>query len=121
MIIGINHVQITIPEGNEGEAKKFYCEFLGLKEIEKPKELRLNGGFWMQIGSIQVHVGIENGIDRKKNKTHIAYEVHGIELWKIKLCKKNIAIEIPRKIQGYNRLEFRDPFGNRVEFIERES
>ena len=36
MLIGINHVQITIPEGQEQAAREFYCDLLGLKEIEKP-------------------------------------------------------------------------------------
>ena len=52
MLIGVNHVQITIPEGQEKEAKEFYCNLLGLEEVEKPSVLKPNGGFWMQLGNI---------------------------------------------------------------------
>ena len=36
MIRGINHVQLTIPRGSEEKARHFYCQTLGLPEIEKP-------------------------------------------------------------------------------------
>ena len=36
-ILGVEHVQITIPVGAEREAREFYCYFLGLSEIEKPR------------------------------------------------------------------------------------
>ncbi len=49
MIIGVDHAQITIPKGFEKEAKKFYCEFLGLKEIEKPENRKKNGGFLARV------------------------------------------------------------------------
>ncbi|MDQ0226474.1 catechol 2,3-dioxygenase-like lactoylglutathione lyase family enzyme [Metabacillus niabensis] len=47
MIIGLHHVQITIPKGGEKEGKNFYCHLLGLPEIEKPKSLKGRGGFWL--------------------------------------------------------------------------
>ena len=31
MMIGVNHVQITIPEGMEQEARQFYCGLMGLR------------------------------------------------------------------------------------------
>jgi catechol 2,3-dioxygenase-like lactoylglutathione lyase family enzyme len=40
MIVGIDHVQITILVGSEAEARTFYCGLLGLPEIEKPLALR---------------------------------------------------------------------------------
>ena len=45
MILGLHHAQITIPNGAEKEAKQFYCNVLGLEEIEKPKSLKGRGGF----------------------------------------------------------------------------
>src|SRR5262249_47270927 len=57
MIIGIDHVQITIPANAVAEARAFYCGLLGLREVEKPAALRGWGGFWLQAGDRQVHVG----------------------------------------------------------------
>ena len=63
-ILGLHHAQITIPRGTEAQGRKFYCDLLGLPEIEKPASLQGRGGFWLQVGSQQVHVGIEDGIER---------------------------------------------------------
>src|SRR5262245_11354 len=60
----IHHVQITIPRGAEGVARRFYCEILGLQEIEKPVELRARGGLWLRISDQEVHIGTEDGVDR---------------------------------------------------------
>lgn len=50
MILGLHHAQITIPKGSEEEGKHFYCNVLGLEEIEKLVSLRGRGGFWLQGG-----------------------------------------------------------------------
>lgn len=117
-IQGIHHIQITIPKGAEAEAKAFYCDFLGLMEIEKPDSLKGRGGFWLQIGPQQVHVGSEDGIDRQATKAHIAYAVQGVWGWQAKIAAYGLKVADSIPIPGYNRFEFRDPFGNRVEFIE---
>ena len=40
----LDHVQICIPEGEEIEARRFYCDVLQLEEIEKPEYLKKMGG-----------------------------------------------------------------------------
>ena len=117
MILRVNHIQITIPVGMEDKAKYFYCNLLGLVEIEKPATLEINGGFWLQLGKIQIHIGVENSIDRDKTKAHIAYEVTDIDIWRKKLETKNITIIENELIPGFERFEFRDPFGNKIEIM----
>jgi catechol 2,3-dioxygenase-like lactoylglutathione lyase family enzyme len=119
MILSIHHAQITIPKGRESEARSFYCEFLGLKEIPKPDSLAGRGGFWLELGEMQVHIGIEDGIERSNSKAHIAYLVDDLEAWRTKLTEHNIETADGIQIPNYRRFEFRDPFGNRVEFMER--
>lgn len=118
MILGVHHVQITIPKGAEEEGQAFYCNVLGLEEIEKPETLKPNGGFWLKAGDFEIHVGVEDGFNRLKTKAHIAYQVKDITLWKEKLKQHNIEILTSIPIPGYERFEFRDPFGNRVEMIQ---
>ncbi|WP_078555183.1 VOC family protein [Bacillus alkalicellulosilyticus] len=118
MILGLHHAQITIPKGKETEGKRFYCDVLGLKEIEKPESLKGRGGFWLDLGSYQVHVGTEDGFDRNTTKAHLAYEVDDISYWKKRLEQHHIKVEESVAIPGYERFEFRDPFGNRVEMIK---
>ncbi|MGI8670198.1 MAG: VOC family protein [Aridibacter sp.] len=119
MILQIHHAQITIPKNAEDEARKFYCEFLGLKEIEKPEPLKNRGGFWLELNDLQIHIGTEDNFDRTKTKAHLAYLVEDLENWCMKLEAENIAVQEGIKIPNYKRFEFRDPFGNRVEFLQK--
>ncbi|WP_214793436.1 MULTISPECIES: VOC family protein [unclassified Exiguobacterium] len=118
MITGIHHVQLTIPTGAEQEAKAFYCDFLGLHEIEKPDSLKGRGGFWLQVGDRSVHVGAEDNVERQKTKAHIAYAVTDLGHWKTALREKEITYSEGIPIPGFDRFEFRDPFGNRIEMIQ---
>jgi len=119
MIRGIHHVQLTVPRGKEADAREFYCEFLGFPEIAKPASLLGRGGLWVMAGDRPVHIGVEEGVDRSATKAHIAYEVENLSRWKEKLAGRGIAAMQGIPIPGWNRFEFRDPFGNRVEFLER--
>lgn len=115
----INHVQISIPKGEEETAREFYCAFLSLEEIPKPEPLRARGGFWMLAGRFQIHVGVEEEHDRTRtSKAHIAYEVSDLEDWRAKLISRGIKVTDGIPIPGCSRFEFRDPFGNRIEFME---
>ena len=119
MIIGIHHAQITIPKGKEPEARKFYCGVLGLKEIAKPKSLQERGGFWLQVGDKQVHLGVQGGAEGILSRAHVAYEVSDLDYWRATIASRGIGILFGEPIPGYNRFEFRDPFGNRVEMIQK--
>jgi len=118
MILGIDHVQITVPANAVAEARAFYCGLLGLREIEKPAVLRERGGFWLEVGDRQVHVGTEEGVDRIKTKAHVAYAVTDLAAWRSRLAAAGVAIVDGIPIPGRDRFEFRDAFGNRVELIE---
>jgi catechol 2,3-dioxygenase-like lactoylglutathione lyase family enzyme len=118
MIAGVDHVQITVPTDAVEEARAFYCGLLGLSEIEKPSALQKRGGFWLQVRDRQVHVGIEEGVERRATKAHVAYSVTGLAEWRSRLETAKVEILDAIPIPGFNRFEFRDPFGNRVEFIE---
>ncbi len=118
MLLQIHHTQITISKGVENEAREFYCDFLGLKEIPKPESLQGRGGFWLELGGLQIHVGTEDDFDRTKTKAHIAYLVKDLESWRRRLGEKGVKILEGVPIPNYKRFEFRDPFGNRVEFLE---
>jgi hypothetical protein len=57
-------------------------------------------------------------VDRAATKAHLAYEVTGLDLWRYRLAEEGIEVFESVSISGYERFEFRDPFGNRVEMIE---
>jgi catechol 2,3-dioxygenase-like lactoylglutathione lyase family enzyme len=118
MITGIHHVQITVPIGAEDEARAFYGKLLGLPEIPKPESLRGRGGFWLRVGGRDLHIGVEDGVDRSRSKAHVAYTVDDLEAWRSTLEAAGIAVIESIPIPGHDRFEVRDPFGNRVEMIQ---
>jgi catechol 2,3-dioxygenase-like lactoylglutathione lyase family enzyme len=113
----IDHVQLSIPAGAEEAARRFYEGTLGLEEIEKPEALKANGGLWYKIADAQLHLGIDER--RGKTKSHPAFEVEALE--EIKNYFQNAGVEIREetRIPGVERFSFFDPFGNRIEFLER--
>jgi len=116
----IHHVQITIPPGSEAEAeaRRFYGDLLGLREVAKPAALAGRGGLWFEIGTRQLHLGVEAEDHRTPSRAHVAWEVRDLPAWRDRLeAAGAVPIEsVP--IPGARRFETRDPFGNRIEFIE---
>ncbi len=119
MIRGIHHVQITVPKGAEAEARAFYCDVLGLPDVEKPPSLKGRGGLWVSVGDRDVHIGTEDGFDRTSTKAHVAYEVTDVATWRERLKAAGVKPLDSVSIEGFDRFEARDPFGNRIEFIQR--
>ena len=119
MIKSVHHVQVSIPIGSEDVARDFYCGTLGMTEIPKPEPLLGRGGFWAELDGFQVHFGTEDGIDRSRSKAHVAYLVNDLEHCRHVLAGKGVEITDGIPIPGYSRFEFRDPFGNRVELLQR--
>ena len=117
-LLRVHHVQITVPKGAEETARAFYCGVLGLAEVPKPEPLAGRGGFWLQLGDTQIHIGTEDGIDRSATKAHVAYLVDDLERWRHELSERGIEISDGIPIPGYDRFEFRDPFANRVELLQ---
>jgi catechol 2,3-dioxygenase-like lactoylglutathione lyase family enzyme len=113
----IHHVQITVAAQDVAAARKFYIEDLGLTETTKPQSLLARGGFWVEVADQQLHIGVEEGVDRAATKAHVAYEVDNLSVWRRKLSARGIEMLDGIPIPGYERFECRDPFGNRIEFI----
>jgi len=113
----LNHVQICIAKGEEQKAREFYCEILGLKEIEKPVALVANGGFWLAMADIQIHIGTEEL--QGKSKRHPAFEGENIDKVRRYLVDKNIRIKDEQAIPDYKRFSLFDYWDNRIELMEK--
>lgn len=119
-ILGIHHAQIGIPTGAEAQARAFYCGVLGLPEIPKPPALAGRGGFWLAVGALQVHVGVEDGANHQASRAHLGYEVDDLAGVRRRLEAAAVSVDGGQPpIPGLSRFEARDPFGNRLEFLQR--
>ncbi|CAN5407675.1 hypothetical protein BH10ACI2_BH10ACI2_20310 [soil metagenome] len=119
MLQAVHHVQISIPVGSEDEARAFYCGVLGLNEISKPDILKGRGGFWLDLDGFQIHFGTEDGIDRAKTRSHVAFLVEDLDKCRANLTASGFKTLESIPIPNLNRFEFRDPFGNRIEMLEK--
>lgn len=113
----LNHVQLCVPFGEEERAREFYTKVLDLQEIEKPDVLKPNGGFWLQIADIQLHIGVEDA--QGKSKRHPAFEVESLAQIREHLEQHQVRIKEEPSLPGINRFSFFDPFGNRIELMEK--
>jgi len=115
----LNHIQICIPKNTEAEAKEFYCGILGLEEMEKPEFMKKNGGFWLKIVDIELHIGTEDVIN--KSKRHPAFEVEKLDAIVTNLESHNVPVKWYKSLPGFRRLSIFDPFNNRIELLEDKS
>ena len=117
-IHGIDHVQLAMPAGEEAVARTFYAGILGLKEIPKPENLVQRGGVWFASGDLRIHLGIEADF-RPARKAHPALLVERLDALTQHLHRSGIAVVSDETLEGYDRIYVADPFGNRIELLER--
>jgi len=113
----LDHVMLCFPVGAEEEARKFYGGVLGLHELVDLGYPLPKGAIWYEIGGIQLHVRAEN-IPFYSSQRHPAFEVNNLEGAREVLEANGITVTYESKIPDRNRFSFRDPFGNRIEFLE---
>ncbi|MEO0418577.1 MAG: glyoxalase [Pseudomonadota bacterium] len=100
-LIGLDHVQIAIPKGGEDEARAFYVDLLGLREVPKPQQLSRNG-CWFEGEGISLHIGIDPDFIPAR-KAHPAFLVDDIDALRERLARVGIATHDDTPIEGYER------------------
>lgn len=118
--LGLDHVQVAAPAGGEPEARRFYGELLGLRELPKPPDLAKRGGAWFELGAHQIHIGVEADFKAAK-KAHPALmlrdEAALDALWE-RLSKAGVEVKKDGdRVEGVKRFFAFDPFGNRLELL----
>jgi len=117
-IIGIDHVQIAVPKALESECLRFYREVLALPELEKPDHLKKRGGAWFQVGTLQMHIGIDPETS-PQSRRHICFLVNDLAAAKAAIQSYGTAVEDEGVAEGLHRFFVRDPAGNRIEIGQR--
>jgi len=117
-LLGIDHIQLAMPEGQEEAARRFYGGLLGLGEVEKPDNLKARGGCWFEKGGIKVHLGVEKDF-RPARKAHPAFLVADLPGLVARLERAGVATRQDEPLSGYIRAYIDDPFGNRIELTEK--
>ena len=116
-VIGLDHVQLAMPAGQESLARAFYSEVLGLVEEPKPPNLAKRGGVWFTGGTLRLHLGIDVNF-RAATKAHPALLVRGLEVLAERCRRAGYAPVTDEPLEGFHRVYVFDPFGNRIELLE---
>ena len=97
-LLAVDHVQLAMPANGEEAARTFYAGVLGLSEVEKPASLSGRGGCWFESGSVKVD------------------DVQALEK---RALASDATVKRDVALPGYERIHVFDPFGNRIEFMQR--
>ncbi|HEX5468433.1 MAG TPA: VOC family protein [Gaiellaceae bacterium] len=118
-VLELDHAFITIPQGAEEEARRFYGEVLGLEEIARPEGLSASSGLWFRAGARELHLGADDAHAAHK-RPHPGFRAAGFEeldglAGRVEQAGFEVAWD--DRIEGRRRFYTRDPFGNRVEVL----
>ena len=116
--IGIEHVQLIIPDGQERRAREFYVDVLGFTEIVRPESLGGRGGGWFRNGGVNLHLGSERDF-RPTRPCHPAWLVPDLAAVIARCEVAGHPIENAVPLPGFDRVHVYDPFGNRLELMQK--
>ncbi|SDR31584.1 VOC family protein [Pseudovibrio sp. Tun.PSC04-5.I4] len=116
-IIAFDHVQMTIPVGEEDVARTFFVNLLGFTEVPKPEALQGRGGAWFTSGVVNLHLGVQVPFTPCK-KGHPAFLLDNLQETVDRLAKAGAVLKDDKPLPGYIRKFTEDPFGNRIELME---
>jgi catechol 2,3-dioxygenase-like lactoylglutathione lyase family enzyme len=121
-IVGLDHVQLAMPAGGEAAARAFYGGLLGLREAPKPAALAVRGGCWFtgsgRGAAVAIHLGVEADF-RPARKAHPALVVDDLAGLRRALEAGGVTIVDDDAAIGVRRFHAFDPFGNRLELVDR--
>ena len=117
-VLRIDHVQLAMPIGREDDARAFYAGLLGIEEQPKPERLARRGGCWFENAAVKVHLGVEADF-RPARKAHPALLVDDLAALVAAMSEADVVVVDDEPLEGYLRVYVDDPFGNRIELMER--
>jgi diguanylate cyclase (GGDEF)-like protein/PAS domain S-box-containing protein len=118
-LIGIDHVQLAMPPGDdaEREAEAFYSGVLGLARVPKPPAMAVRGGCWFESATVRLHLGVEDAF-RPATKAHPGLLVDDLDVVCERIAAAGGAVRTADDQPGTFRVHTDDPFGNRIELIQ---
>src|SRR5260370_23105018 len=94
LVLGLDQVQVAIPADEHAvkQARWFYGEVLGLRELPKPDALAGRGGVWDQAGDLALHIGLDPA-HHPAPKAHPPLLVRDLEALRARLEQAGCAVQ----------------------------
>lgn len=116
-VVGLDHVQLAMPAGGEDRARSFYRDVLGVPERPKP-DTAGRGGCWFESESVKIHLGVDKSF-HAATKAHPGLLVSGLQAIVERSRQLGLEVADAPPFDGCRRVFVTDPFGNRLELMER--
>ncbi|SDT09094.1 VOC family protein [Microterricola viridarii] len=122
----LHHVQVSMPRGQEAEARRFYGEAIGLHEVQKPPSLAGRGGCWFrafdgEVVVAEIHLGADDPFvpAAKAHPGLVCASREELEATaeRVRLGGYELSWAERDTFEGYIRFHTRDGFGNRLEVM----
>lgn len=117
MPLVLDHIQIAIPKGGETQCRAFWGDLVGLHEIAKPEALQARGGLWFALAGSELHLGVEENFTPAQ-KAHPGFRTADITALAARFEIAGHELTWDTAIKGRKRFFTKDPFGNRLEFLQ---
>lgn len=113
----LQHTSIPMPPGGNDEARRFYTEVLGLREVPSPSTLHQHRLVWFSLGDDgdELHLLTEEGFAPGTNGQHLCMVTDDVDAFRAHLASQGVDIGEEPPIHHRPRFSFRDPFGNKIE------
>src|SRR3954451_14668103 len=111
-VLALDHVQLAAPPGCEAQARAFYGDLLGLRELEKPPALAARGGAWFACGAQAIHVGVASDFAPAR-QAHPAFALASaadVEGLAERLDGAGVEVRFDEELPGYRRVYASDPW-----------
>ncbi len=120
MILSIDHFQVSIPAGTVQDALDFYVDILGFTRVPKPADM-IQSGAWLTGGSVNLHLGErkDGEIFTASPDAHPAIRVDNFQDLMRLAEQKGLKIRMDKGPSGFYRGSIWDPFGNRIELMQK--
>ena len=117
-LVGLHHVQLAMPPGEEDAAVRFYARSWAWTQVPKPPTCSRRGAACGSHGRPRGASGGRGDLVPAREKAHPAFLVRGLETLRARIEAAGYRVTDTVQIEGFHRVYVRDPFGNRVELIE---
>lgn len=107
-----------MPAGGEDAATAFYEGVLAIPRVPKPPHLAVRGGCWFEDEDLKVHLGVDPAFTPAR-KAHAGLLVEDLPALITALVAAGRPVTDDEPLEGYDRVYVDDPFGNRLELMER--
>lgn len=115
-IVGIDHVQICVPVGRDADCRAFYVDVLGLTEVPRPVTGAARSILWVRAGRQEIHFRPDPDFVAAR-LAHPGLLVEDLDVLVQRIEAAGFVVDREQSI-GPGRFHTRDPFGNRLEFIQ---